>query len=404
MTDLLKTLAVLSLIFFLLRRRVFIGTVMAAGSLVLALLYATPPALFLKGVYLALFSPRALEMTSMLICTMIMENIMRQTGTMREMVTSVAGIFPDRRFVMAAMPATIGLLPSVGGAVFSAPMVAEAAEGMAIQGEQKAFINYWYRHIWEYVSPLYPGIILVSGMTGRSFRDLALAHAPYAVAVVLVGVFFCFRGVQSGGDVSRGEAPLRAAMTFGLAISPIMLALVLVVVVGVNPGLALGGAVLVLLLWHRYTPARIALTLRESVSFKAVFLVAGVLLFQETLEATGALHGVSDFLAGSGLPMLPLIMAIPFLAGMMTGLTVAFVGITFPFLLPLMSEGGGVGPGLLALAFGSGFCGVMLSPLHLCLILSGEYFNADFGTVFRRLPFPSALVLASGFITWYLYS
>lgn len=404
MTDLLKTLAVLSLIFFLLRRRVFIGTVMAAGSLVLALLYVTPPALFLKGVYLALFSPRALEMTSMLICTMIMENIMRQTGTMRKMVTSVAGIFPDRRFVMAAMPATIGLLPSVGGAVFSAPMVAEAAEGMAIQGEQKAFINYWYRHIWEYVSPLYPGIILVSGMTGRSFRDLALAHAPYAVAVVLVGVFFCFRGVQSGGDVSRGEAPLRAAMTFGLAISPIMLALVLVVVVGVNPGLALGGAVLVLLLWHRYTPARIALTLRESVSFKAVFLVAGVLLFQETLEATGALHGVSDFLAGSGLPMLPLIMAIPFLAGMMTGLTVAFVGITFPFLLPLMSEGGAVGPGLLALAFGSGFCGVMLSPLHLCLILSGEYFNADFGTVFRRLPFPSALVLASGFITWYLYS
>ncbi|MBI5656833.1 MAG: DUF401 family protein, partial [Geobacter sp.] len=287
MTDLLKTLAVLSLIFFLLRRRVFIGTVMAAGSLVLALLYVTPPALFLKGVYLALFSPRALEMTSMLVCTMIMENIMRRTGTMREMVTSVAGIFPDRRFVMAAMPATIGLLPSVGGAVFSAPMVAEAAEGMAIQGEQKAFINYWYRHIWEYVSPLYPGIILVSGMTGRSFRDLALAHAPYAVAVVLVGVFFCFRGVEPGGVVSRGEAPLRSAMTFGLAISPIMLALVLVVVVGVNPGLALGGAVLVLLLWHRYTPARIALTLRESVSFKAVFLVAGVLLFQETLEATG---------------------------------------------------------------------------------------------------------------------
>ncbi|MSM41626.1 MAG: DUF401 family protein [Geobacter sp.] len=404
MTDLLKTLAVLSLIFFLLRRRVFIGTVMAAGSLVLALLYVTPPALFLKGVYLALFSPRALEMTSMLICTMIMENIMRRTGTMREMVTSVAGIFPDRRFVMAAMPATIGLLPSVGGAVFSAPMVAEAAEGLAIQGEQKAFINYWYRHIWEYVSPLYPGIILVSGMTGRSFRDLALAHAPYAVAVVLVGVFFCFRGVPSDGVVSRGEAPLRSAITFVLAISPIVLALVLVVIVRVNPGLALGGAVLVLLLWHRYTPARIVETLRESVSFKAVFLVAGVLLFQETLEATGALHGVSDFLAGSGLPMLPLIMAIPFLAGMMTGLTVAFVGITFPFLLPLMSEGGVVGPGLLALAFGSGFCGVMLSPLHLCLILSGEYFNADFGTVFRRLPIPSALVLASGFITWYLYS
>lgn len=404
MIDLLKTLTVLFLIFILLRRRVFIGTVMAVGSVLLALLYLTPPADFMKGVYRALFSPRSLEMTSMLICTMIMENILRRTGTMRQMVASVAKIFPDPRFVMAAMPATIGLLPSVGGAVFSAPMVAEAAAGLEISAEQKSFINYWYRHIWEYVSPLYPGIILVSGMTGLSFRDLAVAHASYAAAVVLVGIPFCFRGLKPVVDRRVGESPLRAAAEFTLEISPIMLALALVIFWKVNPGLALGGAVLALFAWHRFTPARVVETLRESVSPKSVLLVAGVLLFQETLQGSGALQGVTGFLAGSGLPLALLIMTIPFLAGVSTGLTVAFVGISFPFLLPLITVAGKVSPGLLALAFGGGFCGVMLSPLHLCLVLSGEYFNADFGKVFRYLPVPSALVLAAGFIPFYLYS
>lgn len=403
MLDLLKTLAVLSFVIILLRRRVFIGTVMAAGSLLLALLYLTPLSDLLTALQRAIFSGRAVEMTVMLLCTMIMENILRRTGTMRKMVASVGQIIPDPRFVMAAMPATIGLLPSVGGAVFSAPMVAEAAEGMALSAEQKAFVNYWYRHAWEYVSPLYPGIILVAGMTGRSFRELAVAHSSYAVAQLAVGLLFCFRGIR-GATALRLQAPLRAAAEFSLSISPIIIALLLVVVVGVNPGLALGGAVVLLFLWHRYPLVRVAETLRESISPKSFLLVTGVLFFQETLRITGAMQGVSGYLTASGLPLVLLIIVIPLLTGAMTGLTVAFVGISFPFLLPLMSPGGSVAPGLLALAFGGGFCGVMLSPLHLCLVLSGEYFNADFGSVYRRLLLPSALVLAAGFIPYCLYS
>ena len=85
------------------------------------------------------------------------------------------------------------------------------------------------------------------------------------------------------------------------------------------------------------------------------------------------------------------------------GLTIAFVGITFPILMPLM---GGAPPslGLLALAFGSGFAGVMLSPVHLCLVLSGEYFNADMAKVYQRLWLPSARTVSpisrSLFFSW----
>jgi len=127
--------------------------------------------------------------------TMVMENILRTTGMLKRMVSSLSTAVPDRRFVMAALPAMIGILPSPGGAVFSAPMVEEAAGDAAMAPEQKALINYWYRHIWEYVSPLYPGIILGAGIAGLSTQTLFVVNLPFALSVVVWGALFCFRGV-----------------------------------------------------------------------------------------------------------------------------------------------------------------------------------------------------------------
>ena len=403
MIDLVKTLVVLAVLVVLLRRKVYLGTVMAVGSLLLAVLYLTPPRLFLAGVYRALLAPRSIEMTAILVFTMIMENVLRKTGTLKRMVTSLAELLSDGRLIMAAMPAMIGLLPSPGGAVFSAPMVNEAAAGTGISADQKAFINYWYRHIWEYVSPLYPGIILVSGLTGLQYSRISLANLPFALSVVGWGALFCFSGVgpvRIGREQKAGR--WKAFGAFLLAVAPILVTLVLVVILKVNPVPAMGGVVVLLYLLHRYSPAKVWESLRESVSLKAVLLVLGIMVFQETLQVTGALDGVSRFFTGSGLPPLLILVTIPFLAGVMTGLTIAYVGITFPLLLPLM---GGATPslGLIALAFGSGFAGVMLSPLHLCLVLTREYFNADMAKVYHRLWVPSALVLAAAVIPLWLF-
>jgi integral membrane protein (TIGR00529 family) len=402
MTDLLKTLAVLAILVALLRRKMFIGTVMGVGAVILALLYLTPPAKFLEGVYHAAMAPKSLEMTAMLVFTMIMENILRKTGTLKRMVESLSEILPDSRLIMASMPAMIGMLPSPGGAVFSAPMVSEASAHLEIQPDQKAFINYWYRHIWEYVSPLYPGIILVSGLTHIPFRNLALAHTPFALSVIFWGWFFCFAGIGPAAiprRETRGKG--RAFGTFVFSVAPILVTLFLVVLLGVNPVVAMGAVTIILYVMHRYSPGKVWESLRESVSAKALFLVVGIMVFQETLRVTGSLDGVSRFFAESGLPTWLVLAALPFMAGLMTGLTIAYVGITFPILMPLMG-GDMPSPGLLALAFGSGFAGVMLSPVHLCLVLTREYFDADMARVYHRLWAPSALVLAAALVPLYL--
>lgn len=402
MSDLLKTSAVLVLIVIMLRRKVSMAAVMPIGAGILGLIYLTPPATFLKAVINALLAPKSLEMTVTLMLTMVMENILRTTGMLKRMVSSLSAALTDRRVVMAAMPAMIGMLPSPGGAVFSAPMVNEAAGGARIAPEQKAFINYWYRHIWEYVSPLYPGILLAAGITGLTTQTLFIANLPFALSVVVWGAVFCFRSIgpqpTEAGDASRKKELL---VFFGM-ISPILLALTLTVVFGISPALSLGGAVLALYAVHRYSMAAIVTNLRESVSGKALFLVIGIMVFQEVLKATGALDGISHFFATSGLPVYLVLSLIPFIAGVMTGLTVGYVGITFPLLMPLMGAAA-PSPGLVSLAFASGFAGVMLSPVHLCYVLSCEYFQADIAKVYRRLLIPSLLVLAAAIIPLCLY-
>jgi integral membrane protein (TIGR00529 family) len=402
MNDLLKTAAVLILIIVLLRRKVSMAAVMPIGALVLGIIYLTPPLQFLKAASVGVFSPKSLEMTLTLMLTMVMENVLRTSGMLTRMVSSLSAAVPDRRFVMAAMPAMIGMLPSPGGAIFSAPMVNEAAGDADITPEQKALINYWYRHIWEYVSPLYPGIILAAGITGLSTQTLFIANLPFALSVIAWGILFCFHGMKRQENASSSAGRTHELLIFFAMISPIMLALLLVVIFRVNAALALGGAVMALYVYHRYTPAMIFKNLRESVSGKALFLVIGIMIFQEVLRSTGALAGISAFFAASRMPVHLLLMMIPFIAGIMTGLTVGYVGITFPLLLPLMGATT-PSPALVALAFGSGFAGVMLSPVHLCYVLTCEYFKADIARVYHRLLLPSVCVMAAVLIPLYFW-
>lgn len=402
MPDLLKTSAVLILIIFLLRRKVSMAAVMPIGSLLLGIIYLTPPADFLRAACSAVFAKASLEMTLTLVLTMVMENILRNTGMLKRMVASLSAALSDRRVVMAAMPAMIGMLPSPGGAIFSAPMLNEASGEIAVTPEEKALINYWYRHIWEYISPLYPGIILTAGITGLSTGVLFLANLPYALSVALWGVLFCFRGIDCQKQISAPTNRKRELLTFSAMISPIMLSLLLVVFFRVKATLALGGAVAALYIFHCYTPRMIVKNVRESISVKALFLVIGIMIFQEVLSVTGALAGISAYFTASRMPVYLLLILIPFIAGIMTGLTVGFVGITFPLLMPMMGVSA-PSPGLVALAFGSGFAGVMLSPVHLCYVLTCEYFQADIARVYRRLLMPSALVFLAALIPLYAY-
>lgn len=135
-----------------------------------------------------------------------------------------------------------------------------------------------------------------------------------------------------------------------------------------------------------------AVLVRGTLTLRLIVLVFGVMAFGGMLKEYRAADGLPRDLAAWGIPGVVLLFVVPMAVGLLTGYTPACVAICFPVLSALMVDATGVHYGRIAFAFAGGFLGVLLSPVHLCLVLTAEYFKADFGRVYRRLLLPAALL------------
>ena len=392
MIDLLKIGAAFMVIILLLRLRWNLGAVMLLATALLGALSLIGPLKQVTVMMDAAADPVTLNLVGALVLIMVLENIIRKRGLLKQMTDSLSRVARDRRYTMAILPGVIGLLPSAGGAAFSAPMVQEAAGDIGISPERRAFINYWFRHIWEYCSPLYPGIILVAAVTKIPLNSLLLSQLPLPIAVVVVGALFCFRGVEGHAmPVERRKDDIRDLF---VSLLPIIASIVMVVAFRLNLSVAMACIVIVLFALYRYSLPEIGIALKESVSLNVILMVFGIMAFKGMLGASGAIEALPRFFRESGLPPVAIFFALPFLVGLLTGLTVGFVGSTFPIIVAM--TGGNPDPGVITFAFASGFTGVMLSPTHLCLLLTVQYFKADLAGTYRLMYVPVLLVFLVG--------
>jgi integral membrane protein (TIGR00529 family) len=393
-TDLLKIAAAFVLILLLLRLRLNFGLVMLSASLFLGSLYLLGPSEQFRVLITACGDPVTINLVTGLVLIMVLENIIRKRGLLKRMMEAVVNVARDRRIAMAVLPGVIGLLPSAGGAAFSAPMVEEASADVEIGPEQKAFVNYWFRHIWEYCSPLYPGVVLAAAVTKIPMDRFLLSQLPLPLTLVAVGAVLGFRGLP--GNRVKGKRNAEELGALFLTLLPIMIPIALVVVVKLPLAIAMLSIVAAMLLFYRYSFSELWTTLRESFSLNVILMVAGIMIFKGMLEASGAITALPVFFSSSGLPAGAVFFALPFLVGLLTGLTVGFVGATFPIIMAM--TGGHPDTAVVTFAFASGFAGVMLSPTHLCLALTLRYFKADMAGTYRFLYLPTGLVFLTGLV------
>ncbi len=398
MTDLLKIGSAFALIVLLLRLRWNFGLIMIIAALFLGSLYRIGFIQQLKVFKESSIDPVTLNLVFGLVLIMALENIIRKRGVLKRMMEAVVNVARDRRIAMAVLPGVIGLLPSAGGAAFSAPMVQEAAADVDIRPEHKAFINYWFRHIWEYISPLYPGVVLAVAVTKVPMNQFLVSQLPLPLALVGAGALLGFRGLNS--SLVRGKRNREEVNALLVTLLPIIVPIVLVVVFKLALAFAMISIVAAMFLFYRYSLTEIRTTLRESLSLNVILMVVGIMVFKGMLDASGAIQALPVFFRQSGLPTAVVLFALPFIVGLLTGLTVGFVGATFPIIIAM--TGGHPDLGAITFAFASGFAGVMLSPTHLCLLLTVRYFKADMAGTYRLLYLPTALVLTAGMIRLWL--
>ncbi|MDI6801171.1 MAG: DUF401 family protein [Thermodesulfovibrionales bacterium] len=394
MFDVFKIAAVFITILILLRLKWNIGYVLLIASGLLAVLYMMPVPAMRSTMQSTVTDTVTIKLFFALTLIRMLELILREKQVLSKMMEVSRNLLKRKKAVIISMPMLIGMLPSLGGAYFSAPMVDESTKGIRMSSEEKGFINYWFRHPWEYILPLYPGILLASAITNIELRSLILANMTYAAIILITGFMFSMREVK-GKFVKDIKIEKKELWSF----SPVSLILIMVMAFGIELHYALGITILFLFMFYKLSLNDIFRTLRHGFAFEVIILIIGTMFFKFTMENSGAVTHLSRYFTERGVPLLPILFLLPFVSGLLTGLTVGFVGGTFPLLISLA---GGAHLNEITFAFASGFVGVLLSPVHLCFVLTREYFKADIVGIYRKTIPGCAIIMAGALGVYFI--
>ena len=298
------------------------------------------------------------------------------------------------------IPAAIGMVPMPGGALFSAPLVGLTAEDSSNSAEWKAAVNYWFRHILEYWWPLYPVVIVTLSIFTLPTWKFMLLQIPFTFVSLSAGYFFLLKSRQLPFTAAEPEG--QNLPSIGRILLPIALIvsatlalprLFHIVLPDLNPAswkllsMLSGLVVSLLFIWlnrlnHRRKMFSDVLTLK---SLNVFITLAGVMIFESLLNSSGLIPLAGRELSLGRVPISLIIAFLPFLAGLVTGIAIGFAGAAFPIVVGFISAGDiSLQPmAALILAFSMGYAGMMLSPVHLCFLLTVDYFSASFIRVYR---------------------
>lgn len=363
--------------------------------------------------------------------TLVLSSLMAKRGVMKELVQEVGSLLP-RRAAIASLPAIIGWLPMPGGAVVSAPLVDACDPAKDLAPDLKARINYWFRHVWELWWPLYPGVIWAIPISKLEPFFFIVLMLPISLATIAIGWFFLLRQVpiEHAQPVHAGHtgsfprivqliAPiLSIVMVYAilkitflnlpfLTVFPILREIHHSNVLPMTIGCLIG---IMVLFWQRPIPVRDWRTVLPNSKLLLLCTLFLCLFAYQAMIKAPLPNGLSFALAlkielaSWQIPPVVVVACIAGIAGVVTGIHVGHVAASFPLLMGLGLPAHEFLPALIVV-YGTGYIGMLASPVHVCLIVTQQHFKAKLYGILGRLSLPLVVlwgvILLHALVLWY---
>ena len=402
MIALLKLVLILTLTIVLLMRKWDLGLVLLIDTALVSILFLYPPLATLTSMLQGIIARDTLYLTGAVFLMLLLAELLRQTQSMEKMVAALQQVIPDNRVVLALIPAVIGLMPMLGGAMFSAPMVNGLGERLKLSPARRTFVNYWFRHAMEYIWPLYTSVLIAASLLGITPLVFIGTSFPLSLAALLGGSLLGLAGIPRHASADNGQDRHTAWRALLTSTWPLLLVILLVVVFKLHMLLGLLCVIVLFALVQRIGPSQWASILKRCLPLRTFSSILGVMIFKRVMEDAGAVEAIPAALNGLGLPPLLVAFFVPHLIGLLTGTPPAAIALSIPLVAPVMEAStfdpvaGGVW------VFAGAFSGILMSPLHLCLALTREYFGANWGRLYRFIVPATALIIAValGIVIW----
>ncbi len=414
---LLKVIIIFAGILVLNRLGIHLALSLIAGAVSLGVWMGLTPLKLITCLYKSIIESQTISLAVIIWLIMVMSDIMGKSGHMKRLVTSFTRIARDARVVGTVMSALIGLLPMPGGALFSAPMVDESLSMVKATPEHKTALNYWFRHIWEYWWPLYPGVILVIALLNVETWRYMLFAVPMTMISIGAGYYFIVKPMDSTASNVESRITWPGIKAFIFEMMPIIIIIISIMaftgiirlvhmavkdipIPSLTPvviGLVL--AILWVCRTNRVAPSGLIKATFGKSNLTMLFLIVSIMLFKGVMTDSGAVTGIRDELMRYGIPPILLIIIVPFFSGIILGIAVGFVGASFPLIIPLFPAGDTyMYLSYAALAYTFGYMGMMLSPVHLCFLVTRDYFKANIAGSYSFIIKSSVAVIVSAVV------
>lgn len=407
MLNVLGVLIAFAVVILLIRLKVNFGISLIIGSVIIGLfslqvieLLAIPKAMLAASIYSldeGTFTLDTIELALLLFFIYMLAKTMQESGAIDRLISSLKTFF-SKTAIIGVVPAIYGLMPVPGGALFSAPMVDKEGDKVGLNPNQKNFVNVWFRHIWFTIYPVSSAMILLSSrqMFDINIYDLVLIQVPMFIVMIVIGAVLLHRFARHDDEkkgVSRDFygliylfAPILPLVTSAI-LMPFGVSQIRSFLVGVFL------SVFLVLIVAKVPGDRWLGIIRKGIGWKLPVAIFGIMIFREMFAVSQVDVVLGEWVQAVSIPPIILFALIPMFFGIVMGYNLGAVGISFPILaafIPLFGDGNMVA--LASVLYISSLVGYLISPLHLCNVVSSEYLKTD-TTGMYWIMVPAALVL-----------
>lgn len=394
------------LIIILIRKGWKLYQALFLSILILALTNSNNISQDLGILYDSLTSPTAFYLVSMVVAITMLGHLHQKIGAMEKLVENLKFLIRDPRALIMIFPAAISLFSTVpGGAIISAPMVEETGKELKMPSLELAMSNMVYRHLIVLIYPFNAGIILASGITDISIARYLSYTIPVVAIVFIIATFLLFRRYPRPASNPKPDTldknAREALINLISAASPYLLAVVLGIFFGVYFPLALlAGIAITFFINLPQGNKKDVLRERTFVLFRGLnwalaLSILSIVVYKDFMLEAESIRQATHYLLAQGLPLLVIIIALPFITGFITGNNAASLGITLPVVMPLL------GPEMLTvrylgLIYVSSYAGYLGSPVHLCTYVTNNYFRTPLYSLIKQVNIFGAITLLVG--------
>lgn len=406
MLNLIGVILAFVIILILIRKKVNFGLSLFVGSLIVGVfsLQVISPIDIPKAMIEASFysfekqqiMTETLELALLMTLIFVLAKSMQETGAITKLIDSLRTFF-SKGGTLGVIPAVYGLMPVPGGALFSAPLIDKEGDKYNLTKDQKNFLNIWFRHVWFPIYPISSAMILICSIkfSGVPIQMLILADLPAFFGVVLIGFIFLKRFTRKTPHPTVTVVKNYKGLIYILPpIVPLLFYPLKFIGLSETRCFLIGVSFSLLLLYFLlHIDAKTYLTImKKSFTWNLAYAIFGIMILREMMNISQMHVLITETMQNLAFPSLLIVILIPFLLGTLTGYNLGAIALSFPLVDPFFAFTGIQIIGLTSLVFMSSLIGYLISPIHLCNVLSSEYLKTDTTRMYKMF-IPAAVTL-----------